>query len=113
MTQNILEIEGERAVVAFDPDIGLFRGEFLGLNGGADFYAASVDGLQAEGAASLKVFKEMCAEQGIEPFRKFSGKFNVRLESRLHESAVLAARAANKSLNEWVVEAIDQAAKAS
>ncbi len=113
MTQNILEIEGEKAVVTFDPEIGLFRGEFLGLNGGADFYAASVDGLREQGAASLKAFKEMCAEQGIEPFRKFSGKFNVRLESRLHESAVMSARAANKSVNEWVAEAIDHSAKAS
>ena len=113
MMQNTMEIEGEKAAVTFDPDICLFRGAFLGPNGGADFYAASVDGLQMEGAISLRVFRQMCAEQGIEPFRKYAGKFDVRLESGLHEAAVLAARAANKSLNEWVVEAIDRAAKAS
>ena len=35
-------IDGYRAIIAFDPDIQMFRGEFLGLNGGADFYAKDV-----------------------------------------------------------------------
>ena len=38
-----MEIEGYRAVIQFDPDIDLFRGEFVGLNGGADFYAPDVN----------------------------------------------------------------------
>lgn len=112
MTQNIMKIDGHDAVVTFDPEIGMLRGEFVGLNGGADFYASSVEALQQEGRLSLKVFLDMCEEQGIEPFRKFSGKFNVRLASELHEAAVQAARAENKSLNEWVAEAIDHATKA-
>ncbi len=52
---NVIEIHGHKAVVAFDPDMGMFRGEFLGLSGGADFYAESVAGLTAEGAKSLEV----------------------------------------------------------
>ena len=43
--KNTIDINGHRAVVAFDPEINLFRGEFTGLNGGADFYAASEDEL--------------------------------------------------------------------
>ena len=35
--KNIMEIDGHKAVISFDPDIGMFRGEFLGLSGGADF----------------------------------------------------------------------------
>ena len=34
---NIMEINGYRAVVQYDPEIDMFRGEFIGLNGGADF----------------------------------------------------------------------------
>ena len=49
-------IGGYRAIVQFDPDIEMFRGEFVGLNGGADFYARDVSGLRKEGAASLRVF---------------------------------------------------------
>lgn len=113
MSRNIIEIDGHKAVVTFDPEIGMLRGEFVGLNGGADFYATSVDALHEEGRISLRVFLEMCAERGIEPSRKFSGRFNVRLDAELHEAAVMAARADDKSLNEWVIEAIQQAAKAA
>jgi predicted HicB family RNase H-like nuclease len=80
------------------------------LRGGADFYAETVEELYAEGKKSLRVFLDMCAEKGIEPFREFSGRFNIRLDPRTHEAAVVAAAAENKSLNEWVAEAIETAA---
>ena len=41
---NTMTIGGYQAVIAFDPDIQRFRGEFVGLNGGADFYAAAAQG---------------------------------------------------------------------
>jgi len=66
---NTMTIDGYRAVITFDPDIQMFRGEFLGLNGGADFYAKDVKGLQREGKISLKVFLDACAEDGVEPRR--------------------------------------------
>lgn len=111
--KNVLEIDGHKAVVSFDPEIGLFRGEFTGLSGGADFYAASVEALVAEGRASLDAYLEVCAEKSIEPFRQFSGRFNVRLDPQVHQAAVTAATAQSKSLNEWVAETLAEAAKAS
>ena len=39
---NILTIDNHRAVVTYDPDTDMLRGEFLGLNGGADFYASDI-----------------------------------------------------------------------
>jgi glyoxylase-like metal-dependent hydrolase (beta-lactamase superfamily II) len=32
--QNLMEIDGYKAVIQYDPDIDMFRGEFLGLTGG-------------------------------------------------------------------------------
>ncbi|WP_244743409.1 type II toxin-antitoxin system HicB family antitoxin [Mesorhizobium sp. L-8-10] len=89
----------------------MLRGEFVGLNGGADFYAESVHALIEEGSKSLTVYLEMCREKGIEPRRKFSGRFNVRLDPDDHAAAVIAAAAAGKSLNEWIVRAIREAAE--
>jgi predicted HicB family RNase H-like nuclease len=34
---NTLTINGYNAVVSYDEEIDMFRGEFVGLNGGADF----------------------------------------------------------------------------
>lgn len=108
---NVIEIDGEKAVIAFDPEIRMLRGEFVGLNGGADFYAENVRDLIEEGHKSLAVYLEMCREKGIEPGRKFSGKFNVRLDPADHAAAVIAATAAGKSLNEWIACAIREAAE--
>jgi predicted HicB family RNase H-like nuclease len=59
---NTLEIDGVKALISYDPEIEMFRGEFLGLNGGADFYAADVFSLKKEGAISLRVYREARAE---------------------------------------------------
>lgn len=56
-------VNNHKVVITFDSELGLFRGEFIGLNGGADFYADSVDGLQEQGALSLQAFLEVSAEQ--------------------------------------------------
>jgi len=106
---NMLEIDGEKAVVAYDPELQMLRGEFTSLNGGADFYAQSVPELIEEGRQSLRIFLQMCAEKGVAPRRAFSGKFNVRLHPRDHEAAATAAAAAGKSMNEWIAGVIRQA----
>jgi len=54
--KNLMMIEGYKAVVSYDPEIEMFRGEFIDLNGGADFYARDIEGLKQEGATSLQVF---------------------------------------------------------
>ena len=105
--KNTMVIDGYKAVIQFDPDIDMFRGEFVGLNGGgADFYARDVGGLRKEGAVSLKVFLDMCEEDGVEPRRGYSGRFNVRISPELHASAAAAAAAEGKSLNQWVASTL-------
>lgn len=109
---NTMTINGYQAVISYDPDIQMFRGEFVGLNGGADFYAKDVDGLRHEGEISLRVFLEACAEDGVDPRKHFSGKFSLRVDPELHEAATIAAAAHGQSLNQWAAEAIRQAARA-
>ena len=103
---NTIEIGGFRAVVTLDPELGMFRGEFIELNGGADFYGASMKQLASEGARSLKTFLEVCKERGIEPRREFSGKLQVRLPKSLHAAATVTAAARGISLNKLIEEAI-------
>ena len=105
---NIMEIDGYRAIIQYDPDIEMFRGEFIGLNGGADFYANDIDGLRKEGKISLKVFLDMCLEDGVEPRKEYSGKFNLRVPTELHAEIVVKAAATGKSLNQWVLDMLAQ-----
>ncbi len=103
---SIMNFGEYKAVIQYDADIESFRGEFIGLNGGADFYADSIEALRKEGEISLKVFLAMCKEEGIAPKKLYSGKFNVRIPPELHEKAAQHAAASNVSLNHLVSEAL-------
>jgi len=109
MTASTMRIGEYEATVKYDPDIEMFRGEFLGLNGGADFYAADVAGLKREAEISLEVFLEACQEKGIDPVKKYSGKFNVRLNPELHQLLAVRADAEHMSLNALVAETLNSA----
>ena len=104
---NILEIRGHKTVISYDPDANLFRGEFLGLNGGADFYGDSIAQLVEEGERSLQAFLDVCKERGIDPIKQFSGKFQLRLKREIHEKAAVVAAARGVSLNALIEEAIE------
>lgn len=106
---NVMEIQGYKAIIKYDPAIDMFRGEFITLNGGADFYASNINNLHKEGETSLKVFLEMCREEGINPNKEYSGKFNLRVSPELHAEVVAKAAAEGKSLNQCVADLLTEA----
>jgi predicted HicB family RNase H-like nuclease len=103
---NIMTMDGYHARIEYDEELDLFRGEILGLNGGADFYGKNPKELRAEFKKSLQVFLAVCAEQNIEPRKHFSGKFNLRISPQLHEQLAIAAQAEGKSINTLAQEAL-------
>src|SRR5450755_3000842 len=103
---NLMSIDGYRAKIDYDPELDLFRGEILGLNGGADFYGKNPKELRAEFKKSLAVFLQVCEEKGLEPRRHFTGKFNLRITPELHEKLAIAAQAEGKSINTVAQEAL-------
>ncbi|MEP7186376.1 MAG: type II toxin-antitoxin system HicB family antitoxin [Rhodanobacter sp.] len=104
---NTMKIDGHMAVIQYDPEIDMLRGEFIGLNGGADFYAKDLDALRKEGETSLRVFLQTCKAHQIEPMKAFSGKFQTRIPPKIHAQAAEAAAARGVSLNNLVQEAIE------
>lgn len=105
---SIMTVNGYHAKLEYDPELDVFRGEILGLNGGADFYGKNPKELRAEFKRSLEVFLEVCKEKGIEPRRHFSGKFNLRIPPELHEKLAIAAQAEGKSINTLAQEALQE-----
>ena len=104
---NIMKIDGYKAKIEYDPELDLFRGEILGLNGSADFYGKNPAALRKEFRNSLKVFLEVCEEKGINPTKEFSGKFNLRIPPQLHGEIAARASAEDKSINQWVSEVLE------
>lgn len=105
---NLMNLNGYSAKIEYDADLDLFRGEVLGLTGGADFYGKNPRELRSEFKKSLQIFLAVCREKGIEPRRNFSGKFNLRISVELHEKLAIVAEAEGKSLNSLAQEALLQ-----
>ena len=104
---NIMQYESYRAKIEYDPEIDQFRGEILGLNGGADFYGNSPAELRVEFKNSLEAFLEVCEENGISPKKEYSGKFNLRIPPKLHGEIAAVASAQEKSINHWVADVLE------
>ena len=105
---NRMSLDGYDAKIEYDADLDLFRGEILGVSGGADFYGKNPKELRSEFKKSLQVFLEVCHEKGIEPRRNYSGKFNLRIPPDLHERLAIVAQAEGKSINAVAQEALQQ-----
>jgi predicted HicB family RNase H-like nuclease len=91
---NTMEIDGNKAIITHVPETDLFRGEWIGLNGGADFYAATVAGLRKE---------------GIEPHNHYSGRFNLRIPPESPAEITAKVAAEGKRLNPHVTDLLGQA----
>jgi predicted HicB family RNase H-like nuclease len=105
---NTMTVDGYHAKIEYDDDLELFRGEILGLSGGANFYGKNPKELRAEFKKSLRVFLDVCEVKGIAPRRHFSGKFNLRIPPELHEKLAIEAQAQGKSINTLAQEALQQ-----
>jgi predicted HicB family RNase H-like nuclease len=105
---NVMTLDGYSAKIEYDAELDMFRGEILGLNGGADFYGKNPKELRTEFKKSLQVFLEVCREKGVEPRRNYSGKFNLRIPPELHEKLAIAAQAEGKSINSLAQEALQK-----
>ena len=104
---NVMTVDGYSAKIEYNPEIQ-FRGEILGVNGGADLYGKTPKELRAEFRKSLAVFLEVCKEKVIEPRRNYSGRFKLRIHPELHERLAIAAEAEGKSINTLAQEALAQ-----
>ena len=55
---------------------------------------------------------EVCKENGIEPRKQFSGKFNLRIPAELHERLAMEPQAQGKCLNSLAQEALEKSVTA-
>jgi predicted HicB family RNase H-like nuclease len=97
------------ATIEFDPDIDMFFGNVVNLSGPVTFYGKSTDELKGEFEKSIQVYLDVCREQGIEPEKPYSGRFNIRMTPQQHRRFSQIAAVERKSLNAWVLEVLEQA----
>lgn len=102
--------KGYSARIEYAADDELFVGHIAGITDIIGFHADTVAGLKAEFASAVDSYLDACAEIGKSPQKSYSGKLMLRINPGTHAKAVVAAKLAGKSLNEWGEEALNAAA---
>lgn len=110
MNANILQHKGYSARVEFDADDGLFFGRIASVNHVVGFHADSVAELVSAFHEAVNDYVETCAKLGKSPEKPCSGKLMLRVDPKVHASALRAAELAGVSLNQWSERVLAKAA---
>lgn len=110
---NILEYKGYHATISFDSNDLLFVGEVFGIQDSLNFHGKNVEELIKMFHQCIDNYLELCNAIGKSPDKEFKGSFNVRLSPSLHKEASIAAFKQRKTLNQYVIDAIEAATTGS
>ena len=107
-----MEYKGPAAEVELDETVGRLHRRVV--NSGpypiATFEASDVEGIRRELHRSIDEHLESCREDGVEPRKPYSGKLNVWLGPDLHQRATRSAAESGLSLNNWIIQVLDNSA---
>ena len=103
----MMEYKGYIGKVEIDEEAGILYGEVINIRDVITFEGKSVDEVQKAFRESVDDYLDFCAQRGESPEKPFSGKFVVRLPAELHRKAYIQAKLADKSLNGWVTEVLE------
>ena len=107
----MMEYKGYVARVEFDDESGVFYGEILNLRDVVTFEGQTVDDLRQAFRASVDDYLDFCASRKELPEKPYSGRFVVRVNPNLHKSIARCAMMNHKSVNAWVQEILEHAAR--
>jgi len=105
----MMEYKGYIGKVEIDEDAGVLHGEVINVRDVITFEGASVEEVQKAFRDSVDDYLDFCAERNEAPEKPFSGKFVIRLPAELHRKAYIQAKLADKSLNSWVTDVLEDA----
>lgn len=102
----MMHYKGYIGCVEYDDEAGIFSGTVINTRSVITFQGTSVEELRREFQLSVDDYLEWCREDGVEPEKPYSGKFNLRLSPSLHQRVARAARSLNMSLNSFVEKSL-------
>jgi predicted HicB family RNase H-like nuclease len=101
-----MEYKGYLGAVEYDAQTKIFHGDIINTRDVITFQGTSVKEIEQAFKDSINDYIKWCMEDGIEPEKPYSGKFNVRLSPELHRQAAIIAKKKHLSLNSFVEKAL-------
>ena len=102
----MMKYKGYIGKAEYDDENRIFSGMVVNTKTVITFHGYSVDELEREFRTSVDDYIKWCKEDGIEPEKPYSGKFNVRFSPELHEKAAVGARILGISLNSFIERSV-------
>lgn len=105
---KLMQYKGYYGSIDASPEDACLYGKLEFIAPLVSYEAETVPALVAAFQAAVDDFLETCKQQGQTPDTPCKGSFNVRVGHELHMQAVIAAREAGVSLNDFARRAIER-----
>ena len=102
----MMEYKGYLGMVEYDAEAKIFHGDIINTRDVITFQGITVSEIEKAFKDSIDDYIAWCKEDGVEPEKPYSGKFNVRLSPELHRQMAILARKRKISLNRFIEKAI-------
>jgi predicted HicB family RNase H-like nuclease len=102
----MMEYKGYMGIVEYDDDAKLFYGDVINTRDVITFQGTTVEEIERAFKDSVDDYLAWCGEEGTEPERPYSGKFNLRLPPELHKEVAIRAKKLKMSINSFVEKAL-------
>ena len=102
----MMEYKGYLGTVEYDSQAKIFHGDIINTKDVITFQGTTVKEIERAFKDSINDYLSWCEEEGTEPEKPYSGKFNIRLSPELHRQTALIAKKRHMSLNGFVEKAI-------
>ncbi|MCF8145709.1 MAG: type II toxin-antitoxin system HicB family antitoxin [Deltaproteobacteria bacterium] len=105
---NTVTYKGYIAAIEPDLDDGILVGRVINTRDIIGFDGETISEALKSFHAVIDEYLEDCRQRGVDPNKPYSGKFNLRLTPELHGRLAEQAARSGKSLNQWVIEKLEQ-----
>ena len=102
----MMEYKGYLGTVEYDAEARIFHGDIINTRDVITFQGITVNEIEKAFRDSINDYIAWCKEEGVEPEKPYSGRFNVRLSPQLHRQIAILAKKKQMSLNSFVEKAI-------
>jgi predicted HicB family RNase H-like nuclease len=102
----MMEYKGYLGTVEYDAEEKLFHGDIVNTKDVITFQGTTVEEIENAFKDSIDDYLAWCKEEGTEPEKPYSGRFNLRLSPELHRNLAMRARKLKMSINSFVEKVI-------
>ena len=98
----MMEYKGYVGIVEFDGKAKIFHGEVINTRDIITFQGQTVAEIEKAFQGSIDDYISWCEQDGVNPEKPYSGKFNLRLSPELHREVAITAKRLKLSINSFV-----------